>query len=65
MPLSSLSSARIFADALNQYGPAQATIIAPDEGAIGRCEAIRAAAGQSKDPIPYLQEVYEFSNKAN
>ena len=55
MPLSSLS-ARIFAGALNQYGLAQATIIAPDEGAFGRCEAIRAAAGLSKDPIPYFEK---------
>ena len=39
IPLSSLSPAGIFARALNQYGLTQATIIAPDEGAIGRCEA--------------------------
>jgi ribose-phosphate pyrophosphokinase len=45
IPLSSLSPAGIFAAALKQNGLAQTAIIAPDGGAIGRCEAIRAAAG--------------------
>jgi len=56
IPLSSLSPARIFADALHENGLTQATIIAPDEGAIGRCEAIRAAAGLSKEPVPYFEK---------
>jgi ribose-phosphate pyrophosphokinase len=56
IPLSSLSPARIFADALNRYGLRQATIIAPDEGAVGRCEAIRAAAGLPPEPVPYFEK---------
>ena len=34
----------------------QATIIAPDQGAIGRCEAIKAAAGVEKGPVPYFEK---------
>jgi ribose-phosphate pyrophosphokinase len=56
IPLISLSPARLFADALNQNGLMQATIIAPDEGAIGRCAAIKTAAGLAKDPIPYFEK---------
>ena len=56
IPLRSLPSAGIFADALRRNGIAQSTIIAPDEGAIGRCEAIRAAAGLSKATIPYFEK---------
>jgi len=56
IPLRSLSPARILAGVLNEGGLARTTIIAPDEGAIGRCEAIRAAAGLSKEPIPYFEK---------
>ena len=56
VPLISLSPARLFADVLKQYSLTQATIIAPDEGAIARCEAIRAAAGLAKDPVPYFEK---------
>jgi len=56
IPLSSLSPAGIFAGALKRYGLAQTTIIAPDGGAIERCEAIRAAAGLSNEPIPYFEK---------
>jgi len=56
IPLSSLSPARIFADALKENGLAQATLIAPDEGALGRCEAIREAAGLPKAPVPYFEK---------
>ena len=47
VPLVSLSPARVFAEAINGYGLAEATLVAPDEGAISRCEAVRAAAGMS------------------
>ena len=56
IPLMSLSPARLFADALKQNGLTQATIIAPDEGAIGRCEAIKTAAGLAKDSVPYFEK---------
>ena len=47
VPLVSLCPAGIFAEAIARYGLADATIVAPDEGAISRCEAVRAAAGMS------------------
>ena len=56
IPLNSLSPAAIFAAALNQYQLAGATLIAPDEGAIARCEAIRAAAGLPSAAIPYFEK---------
>jgi ribose-phosphate pyrophosphokinase len=56
IPLISLSPARLFADALKQNGLTQATIIAPDQGAVGRCDAIKAAAGLSSDAVPYFEK---------
>jgi ribose-phosphate pyrophosphokinase len=56
IPLISLSPARLFAEALKQYGLMQATIIAPDQGAIGRCEAIKTLAGVSTDAVPYFEK---------
>ena len=56
LPLCSLSPAGIFADALRANGLEQATIIAPDEGAVARCEATRAAAGLSKESIPHFEK---------
>jgi hypothetical protein len=47
---------RSFSSALDEYGPAQATIIAPDERAIGRCEAIRAAAELIDGPVPHFEK---------
>jgi ribose-phosphate pyrophosphokinase len=54
VPVASLSPAQVFAEALNQYGLSSATIVAPDEGAIGRCEAVKAAAGQPPGNTPYF-----------
>ena len=45
IPLRSLSPAKIFADAITPLRLADATIVAPDEGALERCEAVRQAAG--------------------
>ncbi len=56
VPVVSLSSAGVFAEAITRYGLADATIVAPDEGAIGRCEAIRTAAGMSGGKIPYFEK---------
>ena len=36
----------VLAEALHQYRLTGATIIAPDSGAIARCDAVKAAAGQ-------------------
>ena len=56
LPVVSLSPAGIFADAITRHGLTGATIVAPDEGAIGRCEAVRAAAGMTPAKIPYFEK---------
>jgi ribose-phosphate pyrophosphokinase len=50
----SLSPATVFAEALNRCGLSGATIVAPDEGAIGRCEAVQKAASAASGKIPYF-----------
>ena len=39
-----------------RYDLTGATVVAPDEGAIGRCKAVRAAAGMSSIKIPYFEK---------
>lgn len=56
VPLISISPAKVFAEALSQYRLAGATIVAPDEGAIPRCEAIIEAAGLQPVAIPYFEK---------
>ena len=55
-PLISLSPAPIFGAALKRYQLTGATIIAPDKGAVRRCEAIRAAAGLEPASIPRFEK---------
>jgi ribose-phosphate pyrophosphokinase len=54
IPVVSVSSAEVFADALKRYGLRDATIVAPDGGAISRCEAVQRAAGIASGKIPYF-----------
>lgn len=56
IPLISILPAGIFGAALGRYQLAGATIIAPDEGAIPRCEAVRAAAGLAPCAIPWFEK---------
>jgi ribose-phosphate pyrophosphokinase len=56
VPLLSLSSAEIFASAINEYQLQKATIVAPDNGAIGRCEEVKLAAGMPKSETPYFEK---------
>ncbi len=56
IPLISISSAGVFADAMKRHGLSGATIVAPDEGAIARCEAVRMAAGMPPGEIPYFEK---------
>ena len=56
IPVISFSPAEVFAEALNRFGLMQATIVAPDEGAIGRCEAVKKAAGMVPGQIPYFEK---------
>lgn len=55
IPVHSISPAEVFAAALGRCGLAEATILAPDEGAIGRSEAVLAALGRS-DVVPYFEK---------
>ena len=56
VPLISLSPAGLFAEALKRCGLVEATIVAPDEGAIGRCEAVKKAAGIAPGKTPYFEK---------
>jgi ribose-phosphate pyrophosphokinase len=56
MPVQSLSPAEIFAEALTTLELRGATIVAPDNGAIGRCQAVRAAAGMALCQIPHFEK---------
>lgn len=56
VPIVSLSPAQAFADALRRYGLTDAIIVAPDEGAISRCDAVKSAAGMRSDKTPYFEK---------
>ena len=56
IPLISISSAGVFAEAMKTHGLCGATIVAPDEGAIARCEAVKMAAGMPPGEIPYFEK---------
>lgn len=56
IPVTSLSPAEIFAEALAGCGLTGATIVAPDEGAIARCQAVRTALRLAAAEIPYYQK---------
>lgn len=56
IPVISLSPANIFAQALDRFGLKQATIVAPDEGAIPRCDAVKRAAGTAQETIPFFRK---------
>jgi ribose-phosphate pyrophosphokinase len=53
IPLVSLSPAPIFANEIAKFSLPGVTIVAPDEGAIDRCEAVARAAGLNRE-IAYL-----------
>ena len=55
MPLDSLSPARLFAEVLHGEATGQLSVVAPDEGALDRCEAVRRAAGLDT-PVAYLRK---------
>ena len=55
MPVTSLSPAELFAAELERSGLLDATIVAPDEGAIERSRAVAEAAGIAR-PIVYLRK---------
>jgi ribose-phosphate pyrophosphokinase len=54
IPVTSISPAAVFATVLQQCGLAGSTLVAPDEGAIVRCDAVRAAGGLPPSKTPYF-----------
>jgi ribose-phosphate pyrophosphokinase len=56
IPLISLSTATLFADAVKKYRLTDTTIVAPDNGAISRCEAVKRAAGMPMGETPYFEK---------
>lgn len=56
IPLISLSPAKLFAAEIKKRDLVDATIIAADEGAIARCEAVRNAAGMSANNMAYFKK---------
>ncbi len=56
IPLISLSTDTLFADAIQKNGLEDATIVAPDSGAIGRCEAVKRAGGRPIGETPYFEK---------
>jgi ribose-phosphate pyrophosphokinase len=56
IPLISLSTATLFADAVKKHRLTNATIVAPDNGAIKRCEDVKSAAGMPMGETPYFEK---------
>ncbi|HEV2274204.1 MAG TPA: ribose-phosphate diphosphokinase [Acidobacteriaceae bacterium] len=56
IPINSFSPAALIAAALREHGLADATIVAPDGGAVARCQAVRRELGQSCDEVPYFEK---------
>jgi ribose-phosphate pyrophosphokinase len=54
--LISLSTDDLFAEVIKRQGLVDATMVAPDNGAIGRCEAVMKAAGMQGGEIPYFEK---------
>jgi len=56
IPISSLDTAQLFADTIKRYQLTDATIVAPDNGAIARCRAVKIAAGLPAGDIPHFEK---------
>ena len=56
MPLISFSTAELFADTMRKYELTLATIVAPDNGAVRRCAAVKAATGMPAGEIPFFEK---------
>ncbi len=55
LPLPSLSPAHLLANEITRMGWREATLVAPDEGAMERCEAVRISL-ETKQPVVCLQK---------
>jgi len=56
IPLISLSTNALFAEIIKTHGLIDATMVAPDDGAIGRCRAAMKAAGMPDAEIPHFEK---------
>lgn len=56
LPLESLSPAAIFAESLRKWRLTAASFVAPDEGAVARCQAVRSAATEIPGEIVYFRK---------
>ena len=56
VPLVSLSTAELFAAAIQKWRLTDATVVAPDNGAIPRCEAVKRAAAMPVAETPYFEK---------
>jgi ribose-phosphate pyrophosphokinase len=57
LPLHSLSPATLFGECLRRFELSDASFVAPDEGAMARCEAVKAAAGETSGEIVHFQKL--------
>jgi ribose-phosphate pyrophosphokinase len=56
IPVTSLSTASLFAAAIRNHQLHDAVIVAPDNGAIPRCEAVKCAAGMPAGDTPHFEK---------
>jgi len=56
IPILSLDTAPLFADAIKRHQLIEATFVAPDNGAIARCQAVKAALGMPEADTPYFEK---------
>jgi ribose-phosphate pyrophosphokinase len=56
IPMTSLFPDQVFAHAIAWRELADATLVAPDNGAIWRCQAVNKAAGRPNDEIAYFEK---------
>jgi len=56
LALRSLSPAALFGECLERFALTDASFVAPDEGAVARCQALTAAAGRTSGDIVYFKK---------
>jgi ribose-phosphate pyrophosphokinase len=56
LPIISLETATLFGDIMRKHKLTEATIVAPDNGAIARAKAVQTAAGIPEGDIPYFEK---------
>ena len=59
IPLISMLPDKLFADAIQEHQLTDAILVAPDHGAIWRCQAMNKAAGRPGADVPYFEKQRE------